>query len=274
MSVLNVSRFYRKGTSRFVLVGSVARTGAVGYRASEGWERASGLFDDPGALTSSVQEYLDTYSDTYHGTLYAGYASPLFHVALSGRYGRTNMNTVRPIDYLAFSQTAFGKFGGNGYGARIETGINLVRWKRIDFQPFVGFDWELLKYDAFNEFGSAAYNMHFSDVDFDSYLLEVGLRLRAPTDLDDGTWIYPEIEVGYRHEFGEVGRLASSFFIADSLRTRMLVRGAEPARDSFVGAVRWAVSITDDAEAFAGYNIWADSRLVEHQATGGVRVRW
>ena len=213
-------------------------------------------------------------SDTYHGTLYAGYASPLFHVALSGRYGRTNMNTVRPIDYLAFSQTAFGKFGGNGYGARIETGINLVRWKRIDFQPFVGFDWELLKYDAFNEFGSAAYNMHFSDVDFDSYLLEVGLRLRAPTDLDDGTWIYPEIEVGYRHEFGEVGRLASSFFIADSLRTRMLVRGAEPARDSFVGAVRWAVSITDDAEAFAGYNVWADSRLVEHQATGGVRIRW
>jgi len=213
-------------------------------------------------------------SDTYHGVLYAGYASPLLHVAVSGRYGRTKMETERPIEYVTLSQAAEGDFGGNGFGARFEAALNLLRLSGIDFQPFVGFDWERIQRDAFDETGSAAYNMHVSDEEFDSQLLEAGLRLRSRVDIGDGGWMYPELELGYRHEFGDLDRRVRSFFRADNLATRMNVRGASPVRDSFVGALRWAVSIAENSHAFAGYTVWADSRLVEHQVSGGVRVRW
>jgi hypothetical protein len=64
---MNISRFYRNGTSQFVLVGSIARTGAIGYRTSEGWERASGLFNDEGDTTYSPGPYPSSYSDDYDG---------------------------------------------------------------------------------------------------------------------------------------------------------------------------------------------------------------
>lgn len=62
MSVVNVVRFYRLGSTQFVLAQGLPRSGGTAYRTDESWATASGKFNDPGEASGS---YVDLYDDIY-----------------------------------------------------------------------------------------------------------------------------------------------------------------------------------------------------------------
>jgi hypothetical protein len=60
---INIVRFYRVGSTDFVLVKAVTRGATVGYNRNESWAPVSAPFNDSGEASGS---YYDLYDDIYH----------------------------------------------------------------------------------------------------------------------------------------------------------------------------------------------------------------
>jgi len=74
---VNLARFYRKGTTQFVLARALPRSGAEGFKSTESWEPCSGKFND---VNERVGGYYDIYTDVYNPGPYRSNRSAMYYV--------------------------------------------------------------------------------------------------------------------------------------------------------------------------------------------------
>ena len=217
----------------------------------------------------------DGEATSVHGLAYAGYATPSFHVGLSGRYVSSELETRRRIAFATVSQTAKGDFDGESYGGRIEAGINVAGIAGVLFQPIAHFDWSRVEQDGYRESGSSAFDLHVEDESIDSQIASLGLRIHGAWALPEDLGSFqPELSARWEHQLGDDGREITASLLGDANATPIAVRGADVATDRALLNVGWIVSSYTGLRATLGYTGAFSSEQMEHGGAVSVQYTW
>jgi autotransporter-associated beta strand protein len=201
--------------------------------------------------------------DTFQGALYAGYVDPKFHLGVSGRYAYNDMDGNREIGF-GLNRKASADIDGDDYGARFESGLNLLDLGGFVFQPMASVDYNRLDQDSFTEGGAGSLNLAVEDNDLDSLVLGVGMRVHGSWQVDDGLWIVPELTGRWLHEFLDTDRQIEARLVSNLAASAFQIQGVELPRDSGSVGVAWNV-ITDSAWSVIGsYDAILNADLVQH----------
>jgi autotransporter-associated beta strand protein len=212
--------------------------------------------------------------DTYQGALYAGYVDPRFHVGVSGRYAYNDMDGKRDIAY-GLNRTAKADLDGNDFGARFESGLNLVDIGGFILQPTAAVDYTRLDQDGYTENGAGSLNLAVEDNDLDSLVLGVGMRVHGTWKVDDNLWIVPELHGRWLHEFLDTDRLTEARLVSAPIgASAFQIQGVELPRDSGSIGVAWNV-ITESAWSIIGsYDAILNEDLVQHVGSITLNFEW
>jgi autotransporter-associated beta strand protein len=212
--------------------------------------------------------------DTYQGALYAGYVDPRFHVGVSGRYAYNDMDGKRDIAY-GLNRTAKADLDGNDFGARFESGLNLVDIGGFVLQPTAAVDYNRLDQDGYTESGAGSLNLAVEDNDLDSLVLGVGMRVHGTWKVDDNLWIVPELHGRWLHEFLDTDRLIEARLVSGPVGgSAFQIQGVELPRDSGSVGVAWNV-ITQSAWSIIGsYDAILNEDLVQHVGSITLSFEW
>jgi len=217
----------------------------------------------------------DGEAHTFHGLAYAGYATPQFHVALSGRYAFSEMETTREIVFSTVSQTADGDFDGDAYGGRLEAGVNVAELYGVLFQPIAHFDLSHIEQDSYRESGSPAFNLNVESESIDSQISSVGLRIHGAWALPEGTGSFePELTGRWEHQFGDDEREITGALLGDGSATPIALRGAEAPTDRYLVHLGWVVSSKTGLRTTLGYTGAFSSEQMEHGGALSVQYTW
>jgi len=199
--------------------------------------------------------------DTYQGAFYAGYVDPRFHLGVSGRYAYNDMDGKREIAY-GLNRTAKADLDGNDFGARFESGLNLVNIGGFILQPTAAVDYTRLDQDGYTENGAGSLNLAIEDDDLDSLVLGVGMRVHGTWKVDGNLSIVPELRGRWLHEFLDTDRLIEARLVSGG--SAFQIQGVELPRDSGSIGVAWNV-ITESAWSIIGsYDAILNEDLVQH----------
>jgi uncharacterized protein with beta-barrel porin domain len=212
--------------------------------------------------------------DTYQGALYAGYVDPRFHVGVSGRYAYNDMDGKREIAY-GLNRTAKADLDGNDFGARFESGLNLVNIGGFILQPTAAVDYTRLDQDGYTENGAGSLNLAVEDNDLDSLVLGVGMRVHGTWKVDENLWIVPELHGRWLHEFLDTDRLTEARLVSAPIgASAFQIQGVELPRDSGSVGVAWNV-ITESAWSIIGsYDAILNEDLVQHVGSITLNFEW
>jgi outer membrane autotransporter protein len=201
--------------------------------------------------------------DTFQGALYAGYVDPKFHVGVSGRYAYNDMDGTREIGF-GLNRNASADVDGDDYGARFESGLNLLDIGGFVFQPMASVDYNRLEQDDFTEGGAGSLNLAVENNDLDSLVLGVGMRVHGRWKVAENLWIVPELNGRWLHEFLDTDRLIEARLVSDLAASAFQIQGVELPRDSGSVGVAWNV-ITESAWSIIGsYDAILNGDLVQH----------
>jgi autotransporter-associated beta strand protein len=202
--------------------------------------------------------------DTFQGALYAGYVDPRFHVGVSGRYAYNDMDGKREIGF-GLNRTASADPDGDDYGARVESGLNLLDIGGVVLQPTVSLDYNRLTQDDVTESGAGSLNLAIEDNDLDSLALGVGMRVHGHWKIAEDLWIVPELHGRWLHEFLDTDRLIEAQLVGGPVGgSAFQIQGVELPRDSGSVGVAWSV-ITRSAWSITGsYDAILNEDLVQH----------
>ncbi len=202
--------------------------------------------------------------DTFQGALYAGYVDPRFHLGVSGRYAYNDMDGTREIGF-GLNRKASADVDGDDYGARFESGLNLLDVAGFVFQPMASVDYNRLEQDSFTEGGAGSLNLAVEDNDLDSLVLGVGMRIHGVWKIDEDISIVPELRGRWLHEFLDTDRLIEARLVSAPVgASAFQIQGVELPRDSGSVGVAWNV-ITNSAWSIIGsYDAILNEDLVQH----------
>jgi fibronectin-binding autotransporter adhesin len=213
--------------------------------------------------------------DTYQGALYAGYVDPRFHVGVSGRYAYNDMEGKREIRFGDINRKASADLDGHDYGARFESGVNLLDIGGIVLQPTTTLNYNHLTQDDVTESGADSLNLALEDYDLDSLVLSVGMRVRGRWKMGQDLWIVPELHGRWLHEFLDTDRLIEARLVSAPVgASAFQIQGAELPRDSGSVGLAWSV-ITDSAWSIIGsYDVILNEDLVQHIGSLALNFEW
>jgi outer membrane autotransporter protein len=211
--------------------------------------------------------------DTYQGALYAGYVDPRFHIGVSGRYAYNDMEGEREISFI--NREAKADLDGHDYGARFESGVNLLDIGGIVLQPTTTLNYTHLTQDDVTETGANSLNLALEDYDLDSLVLGVGMRVRGRWKIEQDLWMVPELHGRWLHEFLDTDRIIDARLVSAPLdASAFQIQGVELPRDSGSVGVAWSV-ITDSAWAVtASYDAILNEDLVQHVGSLALHIEW
>jgi autotransporter-associated beta strand protein len=217
----------------------------------------------------------DGEAHTFHGLAYAGYATPQFHLALSGRYGFSQMETTRRIAFATVTQTADGDFDGDAYGGRLEAGVNIAELYGVLFQPIAHLDLSHIEQDGYRESGSPAFDLKVDSESIDSQITSFGLRIHGTWALPEDTGSFePELSGRWEHQFGDDDREITGALLGDGSATPIALRGAETPTDRYLVHLGWVVSSETGLRATLGYTGAFSSEQMEHGGALSVQYTW
>jgi len=217
----------------------------------------------------------DNEVDTYQAALYAGYVDPRFYVGVSGRYAYNDIDAKREISFGAIDRKAHADLNGDDYGARFESGLNLLELGGAVLQPTVSVSYNHLTQDGFSESGAMSLDLAVEDFDVDSLVTGVGLRVHGRWKLGTQLWMVPELRGRWLHEFLDTDRLIEAQLVsAPSGAAAFEIQGVELPRDAGSVGVAWSV-ITGAAWSVVGsYDAVLNGDLVQHVGSIAVNFEW
>jgi outer membrane autotransporter protein/CSLREA domain-containing protein len=235
--------------------------------AAGGWARSELDFD---SLDGSPE------ADTAQGAAYLGYTSPLVEAGGAFRFGWSRMSAERGIDFAppsTLSRSADSEFDGIDLGGHVEAALNLFELGGVSVQPLAAFTYAHLQQDAFDESGAGSLDLSADRATIDSAVSGLGARLHARIQLDEATWLRPELRARWLHEFGDVERKLDAR-IGGTPGAAFTVRGTELPRDAASVGMGWTVVSFERLLFFAEYDLAVNPDLLQHTVALGLEVVW
>lgn len=213
--------------------------------------------------------------DTFQGALYGTWASELFYVGGAVRYAWTEMDTTRRITFGSIYEKADGDFHGSSISGYLETGLAALEGWGSFLQPSASFQYTYLDTEEFTESGAPGLNLNLDSESFNSQILNLGVRVYHPFEMDPSTDLVPELRVRWAHEFGDLDRTVSARF--DDVTTGpavFRVKGADVGRDAAVVGAGWTVVGENNMVLSLNYDATLNQNLVGHTVAVGVLIYW
>jgi outer membrane autotransporter protein/CSLREA domain-containing protein len=235
--------------------------------AAGGWARSQLDFD---SLDGRPE------ADTAQGAAYLGYTSPLVEAGGAFRFGWSRMSAERGIDFAppsTLSRSADSEFDGIDLGGHVEAALNLFELGGVSVQPLAAFTYAHLQQDAFDESGADSLDLSADEATIDSAVSGLGARLHARIQLDEETWLRPELRARWLHEFGDVERKLDAR-IGGIPGAAFTVRGTELPRDAASVGMGWTVVTFERLLFFAEYDLAVNPDLLQHTVALGLEVVW
>lgn len=231
---------------------------ATGYSASNsgvllGMDTEVGDGWRLGAATGYTQTRLDgsaaskANSDNYHLSLYGG--KRLGNLALRTGAASTwsRLDTSRRIGYSGLSDYQKSTYNARTDQVFAETGY--TGWAHLE--PFANLTYINFQSDSFKEHGGAT-SLQGKKQSQDATLSTLGLRANAQLPLTINTPVTVSGELGWQHQYGELGRHASLTF--QNSEASFDVNGVPVSRDGAVIKVGAQMALTKDTLVSLNYS--------------------
>jgi outer membrane autotransporter protein len=214
------------------------------------------------------------HANSFLGALYGAYGTRRLHLGASARVGHHEMESARGIAFSDIDRSARADFDGRDYGARVEAALELLPDAPLHVQPVAAFSYVHLASDDFTERGADSLDLEVDGEAIDSLVSEVGARVHARFEMDEGTWFAPELWARWLHELGDTDRRLDVRLSGATTGGAFRVVGADLPRDAAVFGVRWTTSSREGAGAVISYEgIW-NSDLLENAIRLGFQFVW
>ena len=241
------------------------------FRPSDHW-----ILGAAGGYANTDIDYDDlsgsAEADTYHGAVYAAWATPRFLLGASIRYAYSDMETDRRIAFSDLVRGTSADFDGIEIGARVEASLALADLGGVRLQAMASYEYDYVQQDEIDESGADSLDLSVGSDRVDSYVTGLGLRVSGALPMEDDIHLLPELDVRWLHEFGDDERRLGARLNGGVGAGNFTVAGAEVPRD--VAAVRagWAVASPLRFHFFVAYDGILSPDQIENGVTGGLRV--
>ena len=223
-------------------IGSTANVKSKGFGVYAGYRQ--GGFYTNGLFSHSNNDYKSTRIVSFR-TVPADPATTVTGVELADASGK---------------QTGFGLDGG--YDFKVSDTLTVG--------PLVGLQYVKLDVDAFNEAGTAPYNLAVAGQSMTSLLGRVGGRLSFHTPMSSTSTFSMDFRAAFQHEFQNSARDITANFAGNG---NFSVRTTDPKRNSVLGGLGVGFNFSGRTTVFANYDMQAgQSNWHEQNISGGVKI--
>lgn len=213
--------------------------------AAVGYSGAAINQDDGGGRTNV---------ESWRGALYGGYQVGSLTFAGTISYAFDHFNTDRNVVPLGVSANS--AHGGGEFNVSTEASYRL-RAGDLEMAPFVRADFVRLTQHGFSENGAGALDLSIVPETFSSFQPEVGARFSDLFRFTNGNTLRPELTIGLRREFLDVGTNVGAALTGASSTNGFTTHGL--SADRTIGDLGFRVSL-QRIESVAFY-VGADARV-------------
>ncbi len=212
--------------------------------------------------------------DVGQGALFAAAVWDRLHLAGWGRYAFGSYETERPIGF-GVDVVARGSFDGWDTSGHGEVGLRVLELAGFELRPLGSVDYARLEQDGYTETGAVvgadSLNLSVPSQSWTSLVSGLGARVHRVWELDEGTWLVPELHGRWLHEFEDTERRVVPTLTGAGLAYSPFIRGAELSRDGFVAGIGWTVSSQAGLHVYGDYEVNWNPELLQHAIEAGFR---
>jgi fibronectin-binding autotransporter adhesin len=208
------------------------------------------------------------------GALFAAGVWDRVHVAGWGRYAYGGYETHRPIGF-GVDVTAKGSFDGWDASGHGEAGVRLFSLAGFELRPLASIDYARVEQGGYTEKGATvgadSLNLQVPGQSWNSLVSGVGARVHRVWELEEGTYLVPELHASWLHEFEDTDRRVVPTLIGVGLPYSPDIRGAELDRNGLQAGIGWTMSTREGLHVYADYEIDWNPQLWQHAIKAGFR---
>jgi len=201
---------------------------------------------------------------------YARYAASAWYANVLAGVVHQHYKQTRRIDFIGFSGSASGSFGGSHLVARGELGYPLALGAST-FTPIAGLTFAYMRQNGYTESGGNGAALSVDAAHATSIQSDLGAKIERAYTSHYGVLI-SSVQVAWRHEYDHQKTSIAAQFAADPLgETRFTTQGATPVSDSAVLSAELTLLQANNLSVTAQYTVQAGKGYLSQ--AGAVKLR-
>ncbi|WP_194842499.1 autotransporter outer membrane beta-barrel domain-containing protein [Endozoicomonas sp. OPT23] len=209
---------------------------------------------------SKDSSFIRNYQLSFYGSMDMGnwYLDGVFNL------GQSKHNRSRYIDESGFSDNAItAEFDSNIYGLQFMAGTE-YQWGDVTVEPMAGFNYTMVKTDAYTEEATGAVSKLIQDPDGQKYQkIELGLGVElSKTIMMDKAELIPSLRLMAWHDFKGQQVETTTRFVAGG--DSFILKGADPVKKSYQGTAAMSYKRNDNMSFSVGYEFNKKSDFRSH----------